>query len=362
MLGLTSITNAADITVTLNSNLPWTFGQDAVGAIEHELSEGGFGRIQSLGIQDTKWAFLDLFRFSVSGIRDFTGGSDGVTTFFGLDPAHLTSLSFHNSVNTAGVNDGQDLGDWQNTFGDAFGPGGPSEPGTVSATDLRVLDILGWTPAGSAAATSGNDFLQAGPGLTEIHAGAGNDTVVGWSGGDYLRGDDGDDSIQGGSGFDDINGNKGNDTIDGGPGGGDWLVGGQGDDLITSHASDDILYGNLGSDTLTGGTGNELIRGGQGDDSLNGGAGNDWLSGDRGNDTVTGGPGADTFHSFSGAGLDVVTDFNAAEGDRVQLDPGTSYALSQQGADVVIDLGAGDEMILKNVQLSSLPAGWIFVA
>jgi hypothetical protein len=78
------------------------------------------------------------------------------------------------------------------------------------------------------------------------------------------------------------------------------------------------------------------------------------------NATLTGGAGADTFHSFSGAGLDVVTDFNAGEGDRVQLDAGASYTVAQQGADVVINLGGTDEMVLKNVTLSALPSGWIF--
>ena len=193
-----------------------------------------------------------------------------------------------------------------------------------------------------------------------VAGGAEDDVIAALSGSNYLRGDDGNDSIQGGSGFDDINGNKGGDTIDGGAGGGDWLVGGQGDDLITAHASQNILYGNLGNDTLHAGSGGELMRGGQGDDSIAGGIGADWISGDRGSDTVSGGGGADIFHSFSGAGVDVVLDFNAMEGDRVQLDPGTSYMLNQVGADTVVDMGDGDELILRNVQLATLPQGWIF--
>jgi hypothetical protein len=58
--------------------------------------------------------------------------------------------------------------------------------------------------------------------------------------------------------------------------------------------------------------------------------------------------------------MDVVTDFNAAQGDRVQVDVGTHYTLSQSGSDTLIDMGGGDEMILKNVTLSTLPSGWIF--
>ncbi|RAK60736.1 hypothetical protein DJ021_13420 [Phenylobacterium hankyongense] len=209
---------------------------------------------------------------------------------------------------------------------------------------------------------SGADNIAAAPAAPDIHAGAGNDTLTGWSGGDTLWGDDGNDSIVGGSGFDNINGNKGDDTIDGGSGGDDWLVGGQGNDLITAHTGGNILYGNIGNDTLNGGSGNEIIRGGQNDDVIYGGGGNDWLSGDRGNDTLTGGAGADIFHTFQTAGMDRVTDFHVSEGDRVQVDPGTTYTLSQQGADTVIDMGGGNEMVLAGVQLSSLPSGWIFAA
>ena len=102
------------------------------------------------------------------------------------------------------------------------------------------------------------------------------------------------------------------------------------------------------------------MRGGQGNDSLVGGSGKDWLSGDRGNDTISGGGGADTFHTFSGAGVDRVLDFHIAEGDRVQVDAGTTYTVTQVGADAVIDMGGGDQMILVGVQVSSLTGGWIF--
>ncbi|THD74463.1 MAG: calcium-binding protein [Phenylobacterium sp.] len=494
-LGLLPQTNDGEVDVTLNSTLPWTFGQDAVGAIEHELTEGGFGRIASLGIQNPgDWAPLDLFRFTAAGVRDFTGGSDGVRTFFGLDSTHVTSLQFHSAVNAAGVFDGEDLGDWENNVhGDAFGPGGPGSPGVVSATDLRVVDILGWntatfTPAPDEFASSfgdtshpfgqltvghsatgdlqfagdrdlfqvqliagdtytitetgqhggegtladpflrldnivgatvefnddigaqgsnpdsslvftptvsgtyyveagafadgyagsytvavaqtgtapvpgdGNDSIQATASMPDVETGAGNDTIVGLAtANDYLRGGAGDDSIQGGASFDDINGNLGNDTIDGGSGGNDWLVGGQANDLITAHAGQNILYGNLGNDTLMGGNGGDTLRGGQGDDIIVGGSGNDWISGDRGSDTLTGGLGADTFHGFSGIGLDIVTDFNSAQGDKIQLDAGTQHTTSQVGADTVIDLGGGDEILLRNVQASSLPAGSIFL-
>jgi hypothetical protein len=48
--------------------------------------------------------------------------------------------------------------------------------------------------------------------------------------------------------------------------------------------------------------------------------------------------------------------------DRIHLDPGTTYTVSQVGADVVIDLGAGSKTVLAGVTLATLPSGWIFGA
>lgn len=44
------------------------------------------------------------------------------------------------------------------------------------------------------------------------------------------------------------------------------------------------------------------------------------------------------------------------------LDPGATYTVSQVGADTVIDMGAGNQMILVGVQMSTLTPGWIFGA
>ena len=204
-----------------------------------------------------------------------------------------------------------------------------------------------------------DNTLQAGPGDDTVSAGAGNDTIDGGSGQNYLRGDDGNDSLVGGGQFDDINGNAGNDTVSAGDGD-DYAVGGKGNDLLSGDGGQDIVWGNLGNDTCVGGDGNDQVRGGQGDDSVAGGAGDDFVSGDRGNDTITGGTGADIFHSSQDAGLDRVLDFSLAEGDRVQLDPGTTFTLAQVGADTIVDMGGGNQMILVAVQLSTLTPGWIF--
>ncbi|HEX2814801.1 MAG TPA: calcium-binding protein, partial [Phenylobacterium sp.] len=155
--------------------------------------------------------------------------------------------------------------------------------------------------------------------------------------------------------------NMGADTIHGGSGD-NWVVGGQGNDLLFGGGGTNLILGNLGDDTLTAGPGLDVLRGGKGDDSIAGGAGNDYISGDRGADTESGGAGADIFHTSQDAGVDKVLDFNLAEGDRVQLDPGTTFTVNQVGADTVIDTGNGNQMILVGVQMSNLTPGWIFGA
>ncbi|ODT88196.1 M57 family metalloprotease [Phenylobacterium sp. SCN 70-31] len=230
------------------------------------------------------------------------------------------------------------------------------------AQGAKIENAIGGLGADTIIGNALNNLIQGGAGADRILGGAGHDTIQGGSGSGYLRGEDGNDSIVGGSAFDDIHGNMGDDTASGGDGD-DWVVGGKDNDVLYGDAGNDIVYGNLGDDTCFGGAGDDIVRGGQGNDSLSGGAGNDFLSGDRGDDTIVGGAGADIFHFFAEAGMDRVLDFNAAEGDRVNLLPGTAYTVAQVGADTVISIvGTVDRMVLVNVQLDTLPAGWIFGA
>jgi beta-glucanase (GH16 family)/Ca2+-binding RTX toxin-like protein len=231
-------------------------------------------------------------------------------------------------------------------------PAPPPTPAPAPATAPAPAPMPAAEVGKLVTATAGGSTLQ---------GGAGADTLQGGDGRDYVRGGDGADRLSGGEAFDDLHGNIGHDTVSGG-GDGDWVVGGQGDDQLFGDDGADVVLGNLGNDLLYGGTGNDVVRGGQADDVLFGEAGDDYLSGDRGSDTITGGAGADTFHSFEGAGLDRILDFNGAEGDRLQLLAGTSWTVTQVGADTIIDLGGGgqDQVVLVGVQASSLGAGWIF--
>ncbi|BBR57465.1 retention module-containing protein [Klebsiella sp. WP4-W18-ESBL-05] len=177
-----------------------------------------------------------------------------------------------------------------------------------------------------------------------LFGGAGNDIIYGGGGEDILAGGDGDDLLYGGVGndilfgdgynafselFDYIAGKLGTENITladvqkyitdnshefdiSAPGGGD--------DILHGGSGNDILYGGGGNDILHGDEGNDLLYGGTGDDILIGGAGNDILIGGQGNDTLYGGSGSDTFTWLKGdGGHDVIKDFRADEGDRIDL-------------------------------------------
>jgi hypothetical protein len=136
ILGLAGAGTGIDDTITLNSNLSWTFGADAIGALEHEISEGAMGRIGGLGIQNGWWGPMDLFRYSAGHNRDYRGPDQ---TYFSVDDQNLL-FPYAVPYNQLGIYDGADFGDWSDAVvNDAFGPGGPGEPGFVSNTDLVVM-------------------------------------------------------------------------------------------------------------------------------------------------------------------------------------------------------------------------------
>jgi Ca2+-binding RTX toxin-like protein len=118
---------------------------------------------------------------------------------------------------------------------------------------------------------------------------------------------------------------------------------------ISGGDGDDFLMGSSFDDVMRGGAGNDLVWGGSAFDNINGDAG-----------TETGGAGPTLFHGAQSIGLDEVTNFSYAKGDRVELDPGTTYSVSQVGADTVIDMGGGNRMVLDNVQVSTLHSDWLF--
>lgn len=146
----------------------------------------------------------------------------------------------------------------------------------------------------------------------------------------------------------------------------DDMEGKGGDDTLFGNGGNDLMDGDAGNDTLYGGTGNDHMEGGLGADRLFGQAGNDILSGDEGNDIMNGGAGNDRFVFDSGEGDDRIFGFVAGgTDDRLDLrdaafDFVTFSDVQARATDtsngVLIDLGAGDSVLLVGVTEAQLKA------
>ncbi len=130
--------------VGLSSRLPLTYppngravsGQyDAIGALEHEISED-MGRVANYGFNN--FSALSLFRYTSDGILANTGNE---SAYFSIDGGNTNLAEFNNGSN------GGDPGDWAgsvpNDSYDAFASIGAAN--TVSATDLTLMNVLGYT-------------------------------------------------------------------------------------------------------------------------------------------------------------------------------------------------------------------------
>ncbi len=144
--------------------------------------------------------------------------------------------------------------------------------------------------------TEMGDTISGDHGRNYFDAGAGDDFLRGRSDRDLLRGEDGNDTLDGGKGRDRLEGNTGHDSLEG-MRGQDHLRGGQGNDVLRGGEDADYLLGGKGRDALYGGNQSDRLNGGYGDD------------------TLTGGSDADLFIFGASHGDDVITDFNANNGN-----------------------------------------------
>lgn len=284
-------------------------------------------------------AFADGFEYASikvgADIFVFAPRTDGVVKLAGVHPDDVTSVSLTSDMST----------------------------GDEATFDASDNDYEGGSGADTILGLEGADTLAGKGGADRMFGGDGEDSLNGGEGRNYLRGDAGEDVLRGGAQHDDLNGNMGRDTLDSGAGD-DWVRGGKDDDLVQAGAGNDLAFGDLGDDVVGGGDGDDQVFGGAGRDLLRGDAGRDTLNGDAGNDTLDGGIGGDVFVLAAGGGTDRVLDFDAdeIEGDVVRITAGETYEVAQVGADTVITLGSGDQMILAGVTLSTLPQGWIVEA
>ena len=82
----------------------------------------------------------------------------------------------------------------------------------------------------------------------------------------------------------------------------------------------DVINGDGGDHYVGGDDGNDVILGGADNNTLLRQAGAETIGGGTGFDFLFGGAGADTFIFTKGGAADWVLDFNAAEGDKLQLE------------------------------------------
>jgi Ca2+-binding RTX toxin-like protein len=186
-----------------------------------------------------------------------------------------------------------------------------------------------------------------------------------------------DNLIAGGAGADTLDGGLGADTLIGGLGDDVYVVDSLGDTVIEgADAGIDEVRTTLSTFTLgdnverflfqgggdANGTGNGLdnwLAGNLGNDTLDGAAGNDTLLGGLGTDVLTGGSGADLFAFAAGGGQDTITDFDAAQGDRIGLAAGQSYSVdTNANGDAVIVYGTGDIVALAGIQPAAVSSAW----
>ncbi|MFP3851783.1 M10 family metallopeptidase C-terminal domain-containing protein [Pseudomonas sp. W5-01] len=139
-----------------------------------------------------------------------------------------------------------------------------------------------------------------------------------------------------------------------------------GDYTLTNANFQRLIAGSDSGDSVVGtSAGAETLMGYEGRDTLTGLAGDDRLVGGGGGDTLTGGTGADEFvfssvsdsirtstGSAHTAGRDLVTDFNAAEGDLVDLSSLGFSGLGNgfNGTLKVVVNGAGTQTALKSLE------------
>ena len=197
--------------------------------------------------------------------------------------------------------------------------------------------------------TSDHDHLNGTDTGNVLFSGRGDDDVAGKAGNDMLNGGSGNDMIWGGSGNDDLSGGNGADLLVGGFGA-DHMSGGSGNDVLLSRSDagemvaaqdrhDQIFANETAAFTAV----NDVLNGGGGADTfrfeglvnakdeivakhVDADGTIDWAGVTGENDNVHD-------HWVDGFGNDTITDFNRAQGDKIEISAHTAKVKSIQHLD-----------------------------
>ncbi len=338
-----------------------TYVVDNIADVVTELAGEGTDTVQS-GITYVLGATLENLTLTGTAVINGTG-NDAANTLTGNSAANVLTGGLGNDALNGGAGADTLVGGQGNDTYTVDNVGDITTELVSEGTDLvnssvtytLAANVENLTLTGSTAingtGNSADNLLTGNSAANVLTGGAGNDTLNGAAGADTLIGGAGNDTY----------------TVDNV---GDVIteLSGEGTDLVTSSVTY-TLAAHVDNLTLTGsavinGTGNDLanvITGNSAANVLSGGAGNDTLTDSAGANVFVGGAGNDTLNVTStgvdrialarGHGADVVVGSGTAANDVLEVSNGITKAvmgLIKSGNDLVLDLGSGESVTLRN--------------